>query len=81
VLTKGMLGDRVEKAIVSSRMACSPGVLTASVYGRSANMERILKAQAIRDSYMTSCIVSRTTMEVNPKHSIWSELMMKAVAD
>ena len=68
---KGMLGDRVEKAIVSSRMADSPCVLTTtSEYGWSANMERIMKALAIRDNSMTSCMVSRTTMEVNPRHSI-----------
>ena len=73
-LMKEVLGDMVEKVLVSSRMVDTPCVLTTSENGWSANMECIMKAKALRDSSMTSCMVSKKTMKVKSKHSLKTEL-------
>merc|ERR1712166_394553 len=71
----------VEKVQASSRIDESPCVLVTSEYGWTANMERIMKAQALRDSSMTSYMVSKKTMEINPSNQIMTELRNKADVD
>jgi len=80
-LMKDVLGDKVEKVVVGTRIDESPCVLVTSEYGWTANMERIMKAQALRDSSMTSYMVSKKTMEINPTNQIVMELRNKAEVD
>ena len=80
-LMKDVLGEKVEKVVVSARIEESPCVLVTGEYGWTANMERIMRAQALRDSSMTSYMVSKKTMEINPQHAIIDELRKKAEQD
>merc|ERR1712167_374019 len=73
-LIKDVLGDKVEKVVVSTRIDESPCVLVTSEHGWTANMERIIKAQALRDNSMTSYMMSKKTMELNPANNIVGEV-------
>merc|ERR1719396_263403 len=80
-LMKEVLDDKVEKVVISNRLEDSPCCLVTGEYGWSANMERIMKAQALRDTSQSAMMSSKKTMEVNPTNSIVKALREKADAD
>jgi len=75
---KKIYGDKVEKIAVSNRVVDTPCLLVTSQYGYSANMERIMQSQAFADNKRTSYLVSKKTMEINPRHPIIIELKKRS---
>ncbi|KAM3959891.1 heat shock protein 83 [Aphomia sociella] len=78
---KNILDNKVEKVVVSNRLVESPCCIVTAQYGWSANMERIMKAQALRDTSTMGYMAAKKHLEVNPDHSIVETLRQKAEAD
>jgi len=78
---KDILDKKVEKVVVSNRLVSSPCCIVTSQYGWSANMERIMKAQALRDNSTMGYMAAKKHLEVNPDHKIVEQLKVKADAD
>jgi len=78
---KDILDKKVEKVIVSNRLVSSPCCIVTSQYGWTANMERIMKAQALRDSSTLGYMAAKKQLEINPEHPIMETLRKKADAD
>merc|ERR1712002_1071114 len=75
---KDILDKKVEKVIVSNRLVSSPCCIVTSQYGWTANMERIMKAQALRDSSTLGYMAAKKHLEINPDHSIVENLRQRA---
>merc|ERR1711864_57310 len=78
---KDILDKKVEKVVCSSRLVSSPCCIVTSQYGWTANMERIMKAQALRDTSTMGYMAAKKHLEINPEHTIMTSLKAKIEAD
>merc|ERR1712168_1439768 len=76
-----ILDKRVEKVIISSRLVSSPCCIVTSTYGWSANMERTMKAQALRDTSTMGYMAAKKHLEINPDNAIMIALKKKVDVD
>merc|ERR1712142_1300387 len=78
---KDILEKKVEKVVVSNRLVESPCCIVTSQYGWSANMERTMKAQALRDTSTMGYMAAKKHLEINNEHSIIKALKSKVDTD
>ena len=75
---KKTLDSNIQSVVVSNRLTSSPCILVTSQYGWSANMERIMKAQALQE---TNNMKSSKVFELNPNSDIVQNLKQKYEKD
>jgi len=80
-IMKDILDKKVEKVVISNRLVTSPCCIVTSQYGWSANMERIMKAQALRDTSTMGYMAAKKHLEINPDHAIIQQLRDRVEKD
>jgi heat shock protein beta len=73
--------DEVENVKISNRLVTTPCSVVTSKYGWSANMERIMKAQALSDDSRASYMRGKKTLEINPRHPLIKTLRERSIED
>ena len=74
---KDCLGSSVQDVKISDRLTNTPCMLSSAEFGWTANMERIMKAQALRNTQMDQFMGARKILEINLEHKVIKEINNK----
>eukprot|EP00967_Tisochrysis_lutea_P065445 scaffold85102_cov33-Tisochrysis_lutea.AAC.2 len=74
---KEILGRKVEKVLISKHLVASPVVALSADYGWTAQMEKVMKAQAFTDQSKFEFMKSKRNFGINPRHPMIIELNNK----
>jgi len=66
---------------ISKRLVNSPAIITTAEYGSSANMERLVRAQAFQHGANEPEVFSQRVLEINPRHPFVIELLRKVTPE
>ena len=73
---KKLYGQSVMRVSVSKRLGTTPAIVSSSEYGHSANMERIMRAQAFQAGIDENPMMrAMKVLEVNPRHPLVLKLL------
>jgi len=78
---KEKLKGRISKVAISKSLVKTPSAISAGTFGVSANMERLMKAQAFINQQQLNFMKAQKTLEINPKHPIIAELNRRVGED
>jgi heat shock protein beta len=78
---KTLYGSSVMRVAISKRLVSSPAIASSAEFGHSANMERIMRAQAYSHGQHDFAMMSMKIFEINPRHPLILKLLEGAPSD
>jgi len=72
---KKLYGPAVMRVAISKRLGNQPAIVSSSEYGHSANMQRIMEAQAYQSGQNNMMMQAMKVLEINPRHPFVSKLL------
>lgn len=76
---KDILSNRIEKVVITDRLQDVPCCVVTGQFGWSANMERIMRSQALNDMSSLAYMTGKRNLEINPHHTIIQDLKVKLI--
>ncbi|KAG7360204.1 heat shock protein Hsp90 [Nitzschia inconspicua] len=72
---KKLYGPNVMRVSISKRLVSAPAIVSSAEFGHSANMERLMRAQAYSHGQNEFAMRSMKIFEINPRHPMIIKLL------